>query len=427
MARATDIDPGTAGSKRYDLGVSNPAPPQYRPGPKYVLLLGSLAAVPAITTDIYLPSLPTVGAELGASAAAAQLTISGMLVGGAVGQLLIGPMSDRFGRRLPVLVGLVGHVLTSLLCMVAPNITALIALRVLQGFFNAAASVVAIAVIRDRFVGSDAARLLSRLMLVIGVAPLFAPAVGGAIAAAWTWRGVFGVLAGLGVALAILVWRFMPETLPADRRRIAGPRGVARGYLELLRDRRFMALALIPGMAQAVIMSYVVGSTYVFQREHGLDGHQFALLFAINGVALVGGAQVNAYLVKRVAPLRVLRVAIVVQAVLGLVLVAVTASGLGGLALMCVVLWLMLSMQGLVPGNASVLALNDYGHMAGTAAAFLGAMQAALGGLVAPIVGFTGGTGVSMTAVMTGSVLVALTVLAVATPAYRRGGAWGAA
>lgn len=405
--------------------VTTPAPPQYRPGPKYVLLLGSLAAVPAITTDIYLPSLPTVGAELGATAAAAQLTISGMLVGGAVGQLVIGPLSDRFGRRLPVLVGLLGHVLTSVLCMVAPNITTLIALRVLQGFFNAAASVVAIAVIRDRFVGSDAARLLSRLMLVIGVAPLFAPAVGGAIAHAWTWRGVFGVLAGLGAALAVLVWRFMPETLPADRRRIAGPRGVARGYLELLRDQRFMALALIPGMAQAVIMSYVVGSTYVFQREHGLDANQFALLFAINGVALVGGAQVNAYLVKRVAPLRVLRVAIVVQAVLGLTLVAVTASGLGGLALLCVVLWLMLSMQGLVPGNASVLALNDYGHMAGTAAAFLGAMQAALGGLVAPIVGFTGGTGVSMVAVMTGSVLVALTVLAVATPAYRRGGAWG--
>src|SRR5699024_2566835 len=131
------------------------------------------------------------------------------------------------------------------------------------------------------------------------------------------------------------------------------------------------------------------GSTYVFQREHGLDANQFALLFAINGVALVGGAQVNAYLVKRVAPLRVLRVAIVVQAVLGLTLVAVTASGLGGLALMCVVLWLMLSMQGLVRGNARVLAPNDYGHLAGTAAAFLGSMQAALGGLVAPIVGFT--------------------------------------
>ncbi|MGP7960549.1 multidrug effflux MFS transporter [Sanguibacter sp. A247] len=406
--------------------MTTPAPAKYHPGPKYVLLLGSLAAVPAITTDIYLPSLPTVGAELGASSAAAQLTISGMLVGGAVGQLIIGPLSDRFGRRLPVLVGLVGHVLTSLLCMIAPSMTMLIALRVLQGFFNAAASVVAIAVIRDRFVGSDAARLLSRLMLVIGVAPLFAPAAGGAIASAWTWRGVFGVLAGIGLVLAVLVWRFMPETLPSERRRIAGPRGVARGYLELVRTKRFMALALIPGMAQAVIMSYVVGSTYVFQREHGLDSHQFALLFAINGIALVGGAQVNAYLVKRVAPLRVLRVAIIVQAVFGLLLVAVTASGLGGFALMCALLWLMLSIQGLIPGNASVLALNDYGHMAGTAAAFLGAMQAALGGLIAPVVGFVGGTGVAMVSVMTGSVLVAFMVLAMATPAYRRGGAWGA-
>ncbi len=400
--------------------MTTPDTPQYRPGPKYVLLLGSLAAVPAITTDLYLPALPTVGAELGASPAAAQLTLSGMLIGGAVGQLVIGPLSDRFGRRLPVLVGLAGHLITSILCMLAPNIGALIGLRVAQGFFNAASSVVAIAVIRDRFVGSDAARLLSRLMLVIGVAPLFAPAVGGFISDLWTWRGVFAVLAFLGLILGVLVWRFMPETLPEERRRPAHPQIVARGYLALLKDRRFMALAVIPGLAQAVIMSYVVGSTYVFQQEHGFSSQQFALLFAVNGLALVGGAQVNAYLVRRVTPLRVLRAALLVQALMAVLLVVVTATAAGGIVALCVALWLTLSMQGMIAGNASVLALHEYGHMAGTAAAFLGALQAGLGGVISPLVGFTGGTGVSMVAVMAGSVLAALGILAVATPAYRR-------
>ncbi|WP_334169699.1 MFS transporter, partial [Timonella senegalensis] len=159
--------------------------PNYRPHAKYVLMLGAIAAVPAISTDIYLPSLPTVAAELGASDSAVQLTMSGMLIGGAVGQLVYGPLTDRFGRKAPLLVGLALHVIISILCAFAPNVSVLIGLRVLQGFCNAAASIVAISVIRDRFTGAPAARLLSQLMLVIGVAPLFAPTIGGFIASIW--------------------------------------------------------------------------------------------------------------------------------------------------------------------------------------------------------------------------------------------------
>ncbi|WP_350308686.1 multidrug effflux MFS transporter [Sanguibacter hominis] len=402
------------------------APPAPRgAGFKWVLMLGALAALPAITVDMYLPSLPTVALDLRSTAAAAQLTVSGMLLGGAVGQLVIGPFSDRFGRRLPVLIGVAAHVLVSLACIVAPTIEILIALRVLQGFCNAAASVVAIAVIRDRFVGAEAARLLSRLMLVIGVAPLFAPTVGGAIASRGTWHLVFAALAVIGAVLLVIVWRFMPETLPGDRRRIAGPRGVSAGYASLLKDKKFMAVAVIPGLGQAVIMSYVVGSTFVLQEEYGLSEQQFAIAFAINGVALVGSAQLNAALVRRVSPMRILRVALVVQMGLGAALVAVTATGAGGLVALLCVLWLVLGMQGMIPANASMIALTPYGHMAGTAAALMGAMQAGLAGLISPLVGVLGGTAVAMAAVMTLAVALAVTVLAVATPAYRRGGAWG--
>ena len=169
------------------MSTGGPANPHgYQPNVKYVLLLGLMCALPAVTSDIYLPSLPEVARDLHTTTTAVQLTMTGVLLGGAVGQLVVGPLSDRFGRRRPVLVGIALHIVISLLCALAPGVGALIALRVLQGFFNAAATVVAIAVIRDRFTGSDASRLLSRLMLVIGVSPPAGRTSGRA--AGRTWR-----------------------------------------------------------------------------------------------------------------------------------------------------------------------------------------------------------------------------------------------
>ncbi|WP_257998196.1 multidrug effflux MFS transporter [Zhihengliuella halotolerans] len=396
--------------------------PRYVPSFKYILMLGALAALPAVTVDMYLPSLPTVAAELHASHAAVQFTISAMLLGGGIGQLVIGPFSDRFGRRLPLLIGISLHVVFSILCSLASSIELLIALRCLQGFFNAAAGVVAIAVIRDRFVGSDAARLLSRLMLVIGVAPLFAPTIGQAIAGAWHWRAVFYALALIGVVLVAIVWRWMPETLPPKARRTRESTGVLRSYGALLRDRRFIALAIVPGLGMAVILSYVVGSPFVFQEEFGLTPGQFALLFALNGCALVGSAQINASLVRRISPARILRVAALVQLVCATLLLLVAITGIGGLPALLGALWLVLGTQGMIPPNASVLALNDYGHMAGTAAAVIGALQAGVAGLVSPLVGVFGGGSIAMAAVMLAAVAMTVVVLLFGTTFYRKDG-----
>jgi len=381
-----------------------------------------MCALPAVTSDIYLPSLPDVARDLHTTTTLVQLTMTGVLLGGALGQLVIGPLSDHLGRRRPVLVGIAAHIAISLLCVVAPGIGTLIALRVTQGFFNAAATVVAIAVIRDRFVGSDASRLLSRLMLVIGVAPLFAPTVGGLIAGRWGWRAVFVALALFGAGLLVVVWRRLPETLPVERRRAAGVRSALSGYATLLRDRHFVAVAILPGLGMAILISYVVGSPFVLREGFGLSANEFALLFAVNGLALVGGAQVNASLVRRVSPIRILRVALPVLFGLSVALLVVAVTGAGGLIGLLAVLWLLLGLFQFIPPNASAIALSRHGAMAGTAAAFIGSMQAGVAGVVSPLVGVLGGDARAMTLVMVGSAAVALIVLGTATPAYRRGG-----
>lgn len=399
---------GVAAPRRGDAGL--------------VALVGSLALMPAVATDMYLPSLPEVAADLGTTAAAAQFTITGMVLGGAVGQLVVGPLSDRVGRRAPAIVGLALHALLSLLCALAPTITVLAALRVAQGFAAAGATVVAIAVIRDTYTGADAARLLSRLMLVIAVAPLLAPTVGSAVAHQWGWRAVFVVLAVVAAVIAGVAAVALTETLPPERRRRQGVVGLARGYLALLRDGRFVSLAVLPGLGMAVIMGYVAGSPFVLRVQHGLTPTQFSIVFAVGGLALVAGSQVNAAVVRRAGPARLLRAGVLASVTCAVVLVVTAALEAGGLVGLLVPLWCTLAALGFVGANASALAMSRHGERAGTAAATIGFVQSAIAGAVSPLVGLLGGDGLAMAVVVLGSCVAALLVLAIATPAYRREG-----
>lgn len=387
--------------------------------PAFVGLLGAMAALGAVTVDMYLPSLPTVGAEFGTTHAAVQLTISAVLVGAAVGQLLIGPMSDRFGRRGPALAGIALHVVASVLCVFAPTIGVLIALRVVQGVGNSAAMITAMAVIRDRLTGGRAARVISRLMLVIGVAPLLAPTVGGLIAGVAGWRAVFGALAFFGVALGVVVWRWLPETLPQQWRTTAGVTAALRGYRALLSDGHFVALAIIPGLALGALFSYVAGSPFVLQEGYGLSEQQFALGFAVNGIGIVLGSQVNAAFVHRVAPIRIVRIAIPLLLATALVLLGIAFTDLGGVLGILAALWVILFLLGFIIGNAAAIALTRHGERAGTAAAVIGAFQSGVAALVSPLVGLLGGDARAMALSIVMSVLAAMLVLALATPAYR--------
>ena len=213
-----------------------------------IIVLGSLIALGPLTIDMYLPAFPALADELNASDSAVQLTLTGMLVGLAVGQLVIGPLSDALGRRRPLLTGLAVHVVASLLCALAPNIYVLSAVRVLQGFAGAAISVVALATVRDLFTGVAVARTMSRLMLVIGLAPIVAPSIGGFILQVTDWRGIFVVLAAAALVLMGVAFFGLRETLPVERRRSARPGATLRTYRSLLADRTFVALVLVAGL-----------------------------------------------------------------------------------------------------------------------------------------------------------------------------------
>ncbi|HLS73988.1 MAG TPA: multidrug effflux MFS transporter [Actinomycetaceae bacterium] len=391
------------------------------PGPsaKFVVLMGAMAALPAVTTDMYLPSLPVVATELDTTAALVQGTITGVLIGGGVGQLLIGPLSDRYGRRRPVMIGVLIHVITSVLCIFAAGIVPLLVLRVIQGVGNAAAMTTAMAVIRDRYTGATASAIISRLMLVIGVAPLLAPTAGSFIADVAGWRAIFAVLALLGAGLMLVMWRFLPETLPPARRRREGVGGALRSYRVLLRDRQFIALAMVPGLVFGALMSYVAGSPFVFQQQYGLSERGFALLFAINGIGLVIGAQVNASLVRRFEPLHIMRVSAPLSLLLALILLVITTLDVGGLAAIVVPLWLLLAVNSVLPPNAGALALSRHGERAGAAAALIGAIQSGLAGLISPLTGVVGEDGQAMASVITAVMILTILVLAVGTPAYR--------
>lgn len=387
------------------------AAPTGRDRLRLVLVLGALVALGPLTIDMYLPALPTIVTDLDTTEATVQLTLTGTLLGLSLGQLVIGPLSDSLGRKTPLLAGTAVHVVASLASVWAPTVAVLGVLRVFQGVGAAAAAVVALAVVRDLFEGRAAATVLSRLMLIIGVAPVLAPSIGGALLTTTSWRGVFAALALAGAALMVLGARALPETLPPERRTSGGVGSVVSRYGALLRDGSFVALIAVAGLAMSALFAYVSGSSFVLQGEYGLDEQQFALTFAAGAVALIGSSQLNVRLLDRYGPQQITLGALVVGVVFGVLLVLVAVFGLGGLPGLLVPLFVVLGSVGLVLPNAPALALSRHGEAAGTAAALLGAVQFGFGALVAPVVGLLGNNSVGMAATMLGGSVLALAIL----------------
>lgn len=375
---------------------------------RVVLLLGSLIALGPLSIDLYLPALPELTRDLAASTSSVQLTLTGILLGLGVGQLFIGPLADVYGRRRPLLVGIAVNVVAALLCAVAPSIVVLDALRVVQGLGASAATVVAMAVVRDLFSGRAAAAVISRLVMVMGLAPVLAPSLGSAVLQLGSWRMVFAVLATLGVLLGLLAAFGLKETLPAERRAAPGVRSTLQTYGVLLRDRFLLGYMAIASLTMAAVFAYVSGASFVLQDGFGLDARVFGLLFGVGAVGLIVSSQVNVVLLRRFTPGRILSTALTVAALAGAVLLFDAVTGAGGLLGIVVPIWVVLAMVALCGPNATALALAEHGRHAGAAAALLGAAQFAVGAAIAPLTGLgQAGSAVPMAVTIAGALLLA--------------------
>ncbi|GAA5056006.1 DHA1 family bicyclomycin/chloramphenicol resistance-like MFS transporter [Thermocatellispora tengchongensis] len=349
------------------------------------LLLGALVALAPLSIDAYLPALPRLAGDLDAAPSAVQLTVTACLVGLACGQLLAGPLSDAWGRRRPLLIGLGVHTVAGLLCAVAPDAASLVVFRALQGMGGAFGLVIAYACVRDRYTGTAAARVFSSLMLVSGLAPVLAPLAGAQVLRFGDWRTVFLGLALLsGVTLAGCAVA-LPESLPPERRRRAA--GVA--YPALLRDRALLGYALANALVFGAMFVYIAGSPFVLQQIHGLSPQQYGVVFAVNAFGLVAATHVNGRLVRRFHPRKLLGAGVAGSAAGGAALLVVVLADAGLWPLLTALLIVVTSV-GLVLPNAPALALHDHGAHAGAAAALLGFAQFFVGGLAAPLAGADG-------------------------------------
>lgn len=378
---------------------------------RFALILGALTAFGPLSIDMYLPALPQLSADLGATSSQAQLTLTAVLLGLAFGQLIAGPVSDSVGRRKPLMVGLALYIAASVLCAVSNEIYALAALRALQGFGAAAGVVIARAAVRDLYSGVEAARFFSSLMLVTGLAPILAPVIGGQILAHTTWRGVFVVLTGFGVLLMVVALLALPETKPRRWRQPLNLRSTFATFASLLARPSFLGNALAAGLGMATMFAYVSGSSFVLQGVFGMSPQAYSLVFGLNAVGLVAGGQINARLVGRVGTeSQLLLAALITASTAGAALIGAIVGQLG-LPVILVFLFLMISSMGFVLPNTTMLALADNREVSGSASALLGVAQFVVGALAAPLVGLGGvRSALPMALVMFGVVVASLTV-----------------
>lgn len=360
-----------------------------RPSLRDTVVLGLLSTFGPISLDLYLPLLPQLAGDLDTSPSAAQATITACLLGLAAGQLVAGPLSDRVGRKRPLIVGVALYAICSLLCAVAPTITMLLVLRLLQGLAGAAGLVIARAVARDLFGGRALVVFLARMMLVSGFAPVVAPVLGGQLARVMDWRGVFGVLAAVGLVLVLAALLGLPESLPPERRTGGRWHETIRGFAELLRDRLFVGVALSGGLAGASMFAYIAGATFVLQRLYGLSPQGFSFVFGINSIGIMAFGQLAARLVRTTAPQLVLALGLSLNltGAVGLLISVLTHAPL---PFVVSSLFVMVACLGTVFPTTTAVALAGHGNRAGTASSLLGLLQYVFGAAVAPLVGIAG-------------------------------------
>ncbi|MDB5433470.1 MAG: multidrug resistance transporter, Bcr family [Caulobacter sp.] len=377
-----------------------------------VIMLGSVTAFAPMSIDMYLPSLNSLGQSLGAGPAQAQATLAAFLAGMAVGQFVYGPASDRWGRRMPILIGIGIYVVASVACALAPTIDALIAARFVQALGGCAGGVVARAVVRDRFNHTETARMLSLMMLIMGLAPVLAPLAGGAILLAGGWRTIFWVLTVFGLLVGAAVFFKLKESRSEATAAQARSEHPFRAYLTVLKSRRLLGYALAGSLNGAVLFTYISGSSDLVSGVYGFSPQAYSFIFALNAFAIIGASQVNRYLLRRHSPDFVLGRASLAATGLAVILVAAAATGFGGMWTVLPLLFLTLASYGLMQGNTMAGALSVDPLRAGSVSALMGGFSFAVGAGASWLNGVLhNGTPVPMTGVMLGALICSMIAL----------------
>ncbi|MBT2536834.1 multidrug effflux MFS transporter [Arthrobacter sp. ISL-69] len=376
----------------------------------YILLLGALTALGPFTIDLYLPAFPALEASLEVSEAEVQLTLTGTTVGFALGQLVVGPLSDKFGRRLPLILATALHITASVGAALSTDLATLGLFRVLMGIGAAGGGVVAMAMVRDLFSGYAMVRMFSRMALVNGLAPILAPVIGSQLLLIMPWPGIFYFLAGYGTLVIIAASLLVRETLPRELR---GKSGLTAGqrYKLLFSDRIFVGLLLLGGMNFAGLFAYLSASPFLFQDVYGFTPQQYGLLFGINSLGIVAGVQTSSRVIRRVPPQWILACSTAWMFLMAVLIVVFDQLGFGLWGVM-VPLWFYILGTGFTFPCVQVLALSKHGAQAGTAASLLGAATFMMAGIVSPVVGWFGDISATvMGGVQASSILLAAAAL----------------
>lgn len=353
------------------------------------LVLGLLTAISPLAIDMYLPALPSIGRSLGASVGGVQASLMAYFVAMGIGQNIYGPLSDSIGRKAPMYLGLLLFIGASIGCALAPNIQTLIFCRFLQGSGACAVTVVPRAMVRDLHTGSEAARLMARLMLVFSISPILAPLAGSLLIERAGWRSVFWAIAFLAVLGLVLLAFHLPET-GAEPRQTRGSRRFRSSYGALLRDRSYLRFVAIGALCMSCFFVYLANSSFVLINHYGLTPRQYSIAFSVNAISFIGAAQLTGRLGRRFGLRTVLKRAICGNAAVMSLLLVLIILGIDRLGLLVILLFIGYGFIGLVAPITAVLALDEQGPIAGTASALMGTINFLTGTLVVSIMGMFG-------------------------------------
>lgn len=352
-----------------------------------ILILGSMTALSPFSIDMYLSSFPQIAKALNTEVAQVSITLSSYFIGLASGQLFYGPLMDRFGRKKPLYVGLFIFLLASIACAYVKTVDGLIALRAIQAIGGCAASVAAFAMVRDLFEPKESAKVLSSLILILGVSPLLAPTIGGYVSLYFGWSTVFLVLAAMAATLLTVVYLFLPESHKADPSHILRPLPIVKNYLLILKEPRFYTYAISGAVGFSALFVYLASSPIIFMQIFGVTEQHYGWIFAIIAAGLILMSQLNVIFLKHYSNEKILFASLSVLLVSSVVFFVCALNGWYNLYTIVGTFFVLLSCIGLSNPNSAALAMAPFGSMAGSAAALIGFLQMSIGSMASVIVG----------------------------------------